>query len=1088
MNHPDRRCAADVFKAALDLDYSARAAFLDAECLDDAALRAEVESLLTADARANNFMAEPPGGLHAWSTASDGLIGQQVGGYRVVRRIAAGGMGTVYEAVQEGLGRTVALKIVRGGSATEPALRRFDYEAKFLARLRHPAIAQIYEVGTYAIGGSSLPFFAMEHITNARTIVEFARVHQLSTHQRLELFVQVCEAVQYAHLRGVIHRDLKPSNVLVSDDSPPTPKVIDFGVARLVEVDIAATSMHTAYGLLVGTLQYMSPEQCGSDPQDVDVRSDVYSLGIMLYELLAGQPPYDLQRMSLPEATRVIREANPPRLSALNRALRGDLETIARKALEKERDRRYPSAGELAEDLRRYQRGEPIAAKRDNGWYVLRKSLQRYRRAVMVAVGFLLLLSAAAISLSVLYARQGRLLVDVKAQRDKAEEEAYAANIAAAEAAITSNDGGTALSRLHAAPRGLRQWEWNYLAGLADQSVETRHGPPDSITSRVRISPSGEFIAAMFWIPERERVMRIWARSSPDPIKEFKYGAAANAPFEFSETGDELHYFDTTGAFVRLDVSSGQEIERRPLTNWTLSDRVVELSSDGRLVAYLTDQKLMIRDSISSRPLHEHWMPQISWLNLLCFDTAHRRFALGLGDGTILLHSVGAGQELTRTKAHQGIVYGLAFNKEHALLATTGGESGELKLWDVGNEFGSLHDSETGPTPRQLRLVRQLYGGGQRKAGIAFSHDGSTLAAPSEDKTIRFWSVADGVLQSTLLGHSMGAYCIAYSADDRFLISGARGGEIKLWDLHRPPPVRACRDINGIALALTYSKDGSTLYVVTGTEILPIDVADGRIARRLPWNPEIHTMSAIVDPESMQLAACSKDGAVRACDIGVECVPRNIGRHDSPPVIAGIRFGPRLFSADARAIVVWDWPAGQMLRRFDGPGDPVQSIAVSADGSRLALGLEDGKLVMCDASSGVLSPGFRERPHVGGIACLLFSPDGNQVATGSSDGVVCVWDVASRRLNWSAAPRLGDVWCLDFSPDGRRLAVGGRDRSVRLFDAQTGRELLALRGPTGTIMCLAFSPDGGSIAAASWAGEVFMWNSLTGRHDPAPIP
>jgi tetratricopeptide (TPR) repeat protein/tRNA A-37 threonylcarbamoyl transferase component Bud32 len=313
--------------------------------------------------------------------------------YRIRREIASGGMGTVYEAVQEQPHRTVALKVMRRGVTSRAALRRFEYESQILARLRHSNIAQVYEAGTHDDGSGGVPFFAMEYIPGARTLTEHAADNKLDTHQRLELFVKVCDAVQHGHQKGIIHRDLKPSNILV--DSEGEPKIIDFGVARATDSDMAVTTLQTDVGQLIGTLQYMSPEQCAADPHDLDSRSDVYALGIVLYELLCGNLPYDISGVPVIEAARVIREQTPTRPSAINRTLRGDLETIVLKALDKDRARRYQSAADLGADIGRYLGDQPIVARPPSALYQLRKFAQRNKLLVGGVVTLIVVLAAA---------------------------------------------------------------------------------------------------------------------------------------------------------------------------------------------------------------------------------------------------------------------------------------------------------------------------------------------------------------------------------------------------------------------------------------------------------------------------------------------------------------------------------------------------------------------------------------------------------------------------------------------------------------------------------------------------------------------
>ncbi len=385
---------------ALELEAPSREEFLKRSCAGEPALAERVRRLIAAVDRSAGFLEHPAvnmarSGGAARPAAPPSSI--RIPSYSLVRVIGVGGMATVYEAVQRQPERTVALKVMNRGLGSASAVRRFQYETEVLARLQHPGIAQIFEAGTCEDGvGVPLPYFAMELIAGARTLTDYAVQQALPLRQRLELFAAVCDAVQHGHQLGVIHRDLKPGNILV--DEAGRTKIIDFGIARPVDAAGADLTQRTAPAQLIGTLNYMSPEQCAG--ASVDVRTDVYALGVVLYQLIADRQPHDLARVALPEAARIIAHAPPTRLGSLVPAARGDLESIVQTAMAKDPARRYASAAALAADIRRFQNCQPIDARPATTLYQLRMFARRHRPLVLALSAVFVALAAGVVTTS----------------------------------------------------------------------------------------------------------------------------------------------------------------------------------------------------------------------------------------------------------------------------------------------------------------------------------------------------------------------------------------------------------------------------------------------------------------------------------------------------------------------------------------------------------------------------------------------------------------------------------------------------------------------------------------------------------------
>ncbi len=432
----DERIAA-LFARAADLPQSARAEFLQAQCGGDDELRREVAELLGHDDRSDAFL-ETPAVLQLASdpaatkgappmAASDretspeprvGLVGTSIGAYRILDTLGEGGMGIVYLAEQESPRRRVALKLLRGGLVTPSMLRRFEHETQVLAHLEHPGIAKIIEAGTADVGGHRCPFFAME-LVDGEPLGEWARRSGADRRQRLELFLEICAAIQHAHLKGVIHRDLKPGNILVDQDGRP--KVLDFGIARATDPELGVATAQTAVGQIIGTIPYMSPEQT-LGVADVDTRSDVYSLGVVLFELLAGRLPIEVEPLPLTAALAAVREAEPPRLGTIVPELRGDLTIILAKALAKEPARRYQAASELASDIRRYLNDEPITARAASSFYLLGRYAKRHRALVGGVAATLIALVLGLVGTSIAYFRATDAERLAQERYDRAEE------------------------------------------------------------------------------------------------------------------------------------------------------------------------------------------------------------------------------------------------------------------------------------------------------------------------------------------------------------------------------------------------------------------------------------------------------------------------------------------------------------------------------------------------------------------------------------------------------------------------------------------------------------------------------------------
>jgi len=1041
----------------------------------------------------------------------------QLAGFEVLRELGHGGMGVVYEARQQGLKRIVALKMMLpGGKFSGERRARFRAEAEAIARLKHPNIVEIYALGEH----EGQPYFVLEYCPGGSltrkldgtpaTIAEAARTVEL-----------LGRAMAVAHERHIVHRDLKPANVLLTAEG--TPKVTDFGLAKLLDDD----SIQTQSGAVLGTPCYMAPEQAANSNK-IGPPADVYSLGAILYELLTGRPPF--KGATGMETLLQVMSDEPVSPSALCPRLARDLETICLKCLQKDPGKRYATAGELADDLQRFNEGRPVLARPVGTMVRLWRWCRRNSAvAALLALAFLLLTSGTAIAsffaIKAFFAERRAIQQADRADREAADarQNAITANeerertrrllfvsqMNRVQSAWRENAIGRALELLNEqrpqpGQEDWRHFEWHYWWRQCHQDLHTLSGHNRPV-STVAFSPDGKHLASS----SDEGTVKIWESATGRLVRTLEKQAQPVIAVAFNPGGDRLASASRNAPLCIWDVVSGRQLVLAAVYPHIRACSVC-FSADGKQLAVGCNEGVQVVDPTTGqqRQLFKsgdglyyaaRYSPDGQFLATIQQMLDRSTFKATL---RMVVWETATGKERMAVPVHWNYGRadsGLCFSPDSKRLAALDLDR-TIKFWDVstGREVGAsravdspANDMVFTADGKHLvagcwdgvvrlletssgRVVHSWKGHTQEVLRVALSPDGKSMASASADRTVKLWPLHDYPHAALAIeGQSQPVRGVAFSPDSRRLATAGDPYTVRMWDAatgQARPGVnwRAADNLPTFVERVAFLGDGKRLFSVALEVSIDAALKDPATAHVGPA-----TFSPLARPSAR----------AQVWDLATSQLVWSLQGQKSVLSVAASPDGRHLATCGPESVTVWDFQTQRPARTLSRANDTYGRVVFSPDNRCLACGGTEA-VVIWDAGTGKELVTLRDPGRV--IGSLAFSPDGKQLATnargiGAVPTDVQIWDLATGKVIQSLRGHAGLVHCVAFSPDGKRLATGGTDGVVRLWEPVSGLEILSLKEHSDAVNDVVFSPDGCRLASAGQDRVIHVW-------DATPIP